>query len=179
MDNPLSAYIKGGSDLTEKKKIGIFAGSFDPMTLGHLDLIKRSSRLFDEVIVLIAINTSKVALFSARERLKLVEASIEDISNATVDILEDGLVATYFSEKNATAMIRGVRNTIDFEYESGIAIANHLQNPDLETVTLFADEKYRHLSSSLIKEIARFNGDISQMVPERVAEAMQLKFANK
>lgn len=176
MDKPLSVYIKGGSDLTAKAKIGIFAGSFDPMTLGHLDLIERSSRLFDEVIVLIAINTSKVALFNTKERLELVETSISHLENVTVDILEDGLVATYFSEKEATAMIRGVRNTIDFEYESGIAIANHLQNPDIETVTLFADEKYRHLSSSLIKEIARFDGDISKMVPENVAEAMQGKY---
>lgn len=176
MGKHLSAYIKGGSDLTAKAKIGIFAGSFDPMTLGHLDLIERSSRLFDEVIVLIAINTSKVALFTAKERLNLVETSISHLTNVTVDILEDGLVANYFSEKNATAMIRGVRNTIDFEYESGIAIANHLQNPNLETITLFADEKYRHLSSSLIKEIARFDGDVSKMVPEKVAEAMSVKF---
>lgn len=172
----MSAYIKGGPDLTHKARIGIFAGSFDPITLGHLDLIERSSRLFDKVIVLIAVNTSKNALFTAEERLDLVETSISDLKNVEVDILEDGLVATYFSEKKATAMIRGVRNTIDFEYESGIAIANHLQNPDLETVSLFSDEKYRHLSSSLIKEIARFNGDVTKMVPAKVAEAMSHKF---
>uniref|UniRef100_UPI0035A13317 pantetheine-phosphate adenylyltransferase n=1 Tax=Jeotgalibaca porci TaxID=1868793 RepID=UPI0035A13317 len=162
--------------MTHHDKIGIFAGSFDPITLGHLDLIERSSRLFDKVIVLIAINTSKVALFTAEERLNLVQTSISALKNVEVDILEDGLVATYFAEKKATAMIRGLRNTIDFEYESGIAIANHLQNPDLETVTLFADEKYRHLSSSLIKEIARFNGDVSKMVPAKVAEAMSHKY---
>lgn len=163
--------------MTNNARIGIFAGSFDPMTLGHLDLITRSSRLFDEVIILIAINTSKQALFTADERLQLVEESIKDLNNVRVDILRDGLVANYFAEKNATAMIRGVRNTIDFEYESGIAIANHLQNPNLETVTLFADEKYRHLSSSLIKEIARFDGNISQMVPKHVADAMHNKLS--
>lgn len=176
MDKHLSVYIKGGLDLTHNDKIGIFAGSFDPITLGHLDLIERSSRLFDKVIVLIAINTSKVALFTAEERLNLVQTSISALKNVQVDILEDGLVATYFAEKKATTMIRGLRNTIDFEYENGIAIANHLQNPDLETVTLFADEKYRHLSSSLIKEIARFNGDVSKMVPATVAEAMSHKY---
>ncbi len=176
MDKPLSAYIRGGPHLVNNPKIGIFAGSFDPLTLGHLDLIERSSRLFDEVIVLIAINTSKVALFTADERLKLVESSISHLANVKVDTLKNGLVANYFSEKNATAMIRGVRNTIDFEYESGIAIANHLQNSNLETVALFANEKYRHLSSSLIKEIAKFDGNISQMVPEEVAIAIQEKF---
>ncbi|UUX34289.1 pantetheine-phosphate adenylyltransferase [Fundicoccus culcitae] len=162
--------------MNNKTRIGIFAGSFDPLTNGHFDLIKRSSKIFDQVIVLIAVNTSKTALFTALERFALIEAVIKDIANVKVDVLEDDLVANYFKKVNGTAMIRGLRNSQDYEYESNIDIINKKQNDELDTVLLYADNQYRYLSSSLIKEIATFHGDISEMVPEEVEQAMKVKY---
>lgn len=158
------------------KKIGIFAGSFDPLTNGHLNLINRSSKIFDQVIVLIAVNTSKVALFTADERLELIQSVTQDIENVKVETLKDDLVANYFEKVNGTAMIRGLRNTQDYDYENNIDIINKKQNENLETVLLYADNQYRYLSSSLIKEIATFHGDISDMVPKQIETAMKKKY---
>ncbi len=158
------------------KKIGLYAGSFDPITNGHLDIIQRSSKLFDELIVLIAINTAKKHLFTEQERLSLVSEAVSGIDNIRVEILRDGLVANYAKEQNVTAMIRGVRNTTDFDYEFTIASANRTQNSELETVVLYSSDAYRYLSSSIIKEIAYYHGDISTMVPANVAEAMHEKY---
>lgn len=162
--------------MSENKKIGIYAGSFDPLTLGHLDIIERSSKMFDEVIVLLAVNTSKKYLFSEAERLYLAKEVTAHLPNVKIDVLKNGLVADYYRQRQAAAMIRGVRTTFDFDYESNIAVVNRKQNPELDTVVLFADERYRYLSSSIIKEIATFKGDITEMVPPQVAEAMQGKY---
>lgn len=159
------------------KRIGIFAGSFDPLTNGHIDLLERSSVIFDEVILLIAVNTSKKTWFTPKERVMLAKKITEGKPKVRVDMLKDGLIATYFKDVNATAMIRGVRNGNDFEYESAIASANEKQYNGIETVIFLASESYRYLSSSLIKEIAYFNGDISDMVPREVEEAMKEKIA--
>lgn len=158
--------------MSNKKRIGIFAGTFDPLTKGHLNLIERSSKLFDEVIVVIAVNTSKKTLFTVDERIELVNESVAQFENVSVDMLEDGLIAHYFEEKKATALIRGLRNTIDMDYEFAIASANARQVEDLETVILYAADQYRYLSSTLIKEIAFFDGNISDMVPENVEKAI-------
>lgn len=158
--------------MANHSRIGIFAGTFDPLTKGHLDLIDRSSKLFDEVIVVIAFNTSKKTLFTVEERISLVEESIAHLDNVFVDTLKDGLIANYFKEKNATALIRGLRNSIDMDYEFAIASANARQVKGLETVILYAADQYRYLSSSLIKEIAYFDGNISDMVPENVEKAI-------
>lgn len=162
--------------MSQSKKIGIYAGSFDPLTLGHLDIIERSSKMFDEIIVLLAINTSKKYLFSEVERLALAKEVTSHLPNVSIEVLKNGLVANYYKEKQAAALIRGVRTTFDFDYESNIAVVNRKQNPELDTIVLFADERYRYLSSSIIKEIATFKGDISEMVPSQVAEAMKSKY---
>lgn len=158
-----------------EKKIGIFAGSFDPLTNGHVDLLQRSSEIFDEVILLIAVNTSKKTWFTPQERVELAEKVTRDMPKVRVDMLKDGLIATYFKDAQATAMVRGVRNGNDFEYESAIASANEKQYAGFETVIFLASENYRYLSSSLIKEIGYFDGDISEMVPKQVEEAMHEK----
>lgn len=165
--------------LSKHPNIGIFAGTFDPLTKGHLNLIERSSKLFDEVIVVIAINTSKQTLFTVEERIQLIEESVASIDNVTVDTLKDGLIAHYYEEKNASALIRGLRNSIDVEYEYAIASANARQVEGLETIILYAADQYRYLSSSLIKEIAFFNGDISDMVPPNVERALHEKIQAK
>ncbi|MBG9984606.1 pantetheine-phosphate adenylyltransferase [Aerococcaceae bacterium DSM 111022] len=159
-----------------KKTIGLFAGSFDPISNGHIDLIERGSRLFNEFIVLIAINYSKKHIFTEEERLALVKESVSHLDNVRVDVLHDGLAATYAKENEVTAMVRGIRNTTDFDYEFTIASANQTQNKDLETVILYSTDEYRYLSSSIIKEIAHYNGDISTMVPPNVEKAMKEKY---
>lgn len=159
----------------KQEKVAIFPGSFDPLTFGHLHLIERSSRLFDKVIVLIATNTSKQYCFTVAERHQQIERAIAHLSNVTVEILADQLVAHYAQERHISILVRGVRNTIDFEYEQAIATANQQQYDKLETVLLYADAPYQHLSSSLIKEVARFGGNLEKMVPAEIAEAMQIK----
>ncbi|MBG9988874.1 pantetheine-phosphate adenylyltransferase [Aerococcaceae bacterium DSM 111176] len=159
-----------------KKTIGLFAGSFDPITNGHVDLIERGSRLFNEFIVLIAINYSKKHVFNEEERIALVKESVAHLDNVRVDVLRDGLTATYAKENGVTAMVRGIRNTTDFDYEFTIASANRTQNKELDTVILYSADEYRYLSSSIIKEIAHYKGDISTMVPPHVEIAMKEKY---
>ncbi|SDI42637.1 pantetheine-phosphate adenylyltransferase [Dolosicoccus paucivorans] len=161
------------------KRIGIFPGSFDPITYGHLDLIERSTQLFDEVIVLVAMNTSKSHLFSPQERIQLVKQAVSKFDKVRVEQLRDELVAEYYQEVQAVALIRGLRNTIDFEYEYNIHSLNQGQYQDLETVLLYAKEPYRAISSSMIKEIAQFNGDVSSYVPMEVERAMKDKWNNQ
>lgn len=160
-------------------KIGIYPGTFDPLTLGHLNIIERASRIFDELIVLLAVNTSKKTLFTAAERMALIEANLTELPNVRVDILKDGLVAEYFKKLDATALVRGLRNSTDFDYEFSIASGNALQGDDIETVILYAADEFRFMSSSLIKEIAYFQGDISKMVPVNVEKSMIEKYAKK
>lgn len=168
-------YIRKVKAIMTKKKIGIYAGSFDPLTHGHIDIIRRASKIFDELIVLIAINTSKKTWFTAEERVLLTQQAVDQISNVRVDTLRNGLIANYYHRVGASALVRGIRNSTDFEYEYGIASANKKQCANLDTVVLFASDQYRYLSSSLIKEIAYFDGDITDMVPENVNQAMQIR----
>lgn len=160
-----------------KERMGVFGGSFDPLTYGHLDLIQRSTKLFDQVVVLIAVNTSKKSLFTLDERKQLIETAVKDLPNVRIESMEDGLIAHYYKDLGAVSLIRGVRSAQDFDYEASLATLNKSQYEELETIFLLANEKYRHLSSSLIKEIAHFEGDISKMVPLNVAQAMKDKLS--
>lgn len=162
--------------MDHQPKIALFPGTFDPLTLGHLNIIDRVSRLFDEVIVLVAVNTSKKHLFNVDERIRLIHENIKDYNNVRIDTLTDGLVATYYQQHHASTIVRGVRNSTDFDYEFTIASGNARQGKDIETMILYAADEYRFLSSSLIKEIAYFKGDIHDMVPENVRIAMEQKF---
>lgn len=157
-------------------KKALFPGSFDPLTNGHVDTIQRAAKLFDEVIIAVLTNTSKVSLFNSNEKIDLIEKSLQHIENIQVISHVGGLTIDLAKDLEITAMIRGMRNTLDFEYETNIALMNKQLNEEIETVILLADEKYRFLSSSLIKEVARFGGDISAFVPKVVNEAIKEKY---
>ena len=161
------------------KRIALFPGSFDPLTNGHIDTILRGTRVFDEVVVAISTNISKKSLFNGEERVALAQAVLGREANVRVVAHSGGLTVDMAREMGATALLRGVRNVKDFEYEESIAMMNRLQFPELETVILMASEQYRFLSSSLIKEVAMFGGDISALVPPEINEAIIEKYKEK
>lgn len=156
----------------------IYAGSFDPFTMGHLNILERASKMFEEIIVAIGTNTSKRALFTPEEKLEMITEVIEEsaLTNVRVILHTDGLTVDLAREEKATVMLRGIRSVTDMEYEMNIASMNKTQAPDIESVFLMADEQYRFVSSSLIKEIAQFDGDVSRMVPKTIAEKMKEKY---
>ena len=149
--------------------IAIYPGSFDPITNGHLDMIIRSSKLFDKVIVLIANNPNKVCRFSLTSRVRMIKEATKDISNVEVDSF-DGLTVNYAKEHNAKAIIRGLRVVSDFEYEWSYAAANEFINKDIEMVFLMAHKELTFISSSTIDEFYRSGVDISSLVPSIVIE---------
>ena len=149
--------------------IAIYPGSFDPITNGHLDMIIRSSKLFDKVIVLIANNPNKVCRFSLTSRVRMIKEATKDISNVEVDSF-DGLTVNYAKEYNAKAIIRGLRVVSDFEYEWSYAAANEFINKDIEMVFLMAHKELTFISSSTIDELYRSGVDISSLVPSIVIE---------
>jgi pantetheine-phosphate adenylyltransferase len=153
----------------------IYPGSFDPVTNGHLDVIERARKLFDEVIVAVAHNDEKQALFSLEDRLELLKASIEKIDNIRITQF-DGLLVEFAAAQNASAVVRGLRAVSDFEFEFQMALMNRKLNSDVETIFLMPKEEYTYLSSRIIKEIARLGGDVSSFVPPMVAKALASKF---
>lgn len=159
------------------KKV-IYAGTFDPITNGHLDLIRRAKNLFDELIVAIASKPEKETLFSAADRMKMVQESIRGMKGVRTELFS-GLLANFVSRAKAVAIIRGLRAVSDFEYEFQMALMNRKLAPRIETVFLMPSEKYTYLSSTLIKEIARNKGEISNFVPDIVAKNLKRKFGVK
>ncbi len=152
----------------------VFPGSFDPLTMGHLNLIKRASRLFDELIVTVGTNISKRSVFTPDERVALIQKSVADLPNVTVRT-EGGLTVDFVKSVNASVILRGLRNSKDYEYEAGIAQMNHYLDNGIETLFLLTDAKYAFISSSLLKEVLHFGGDISELVPPAVATALAEK----
>jgi pantetheine-phosphate adenylyltransferase len=152
----------------------IYPGSFDPVTNGHLDVIERARKLFDEVIVAVAYNDQKQPMFSLEERLELLRATIGDADHVQVAPL-DGLLVDFAVKQNATAVIRGLRAVSDFEFEFQMALMNRKLESRVETIFLMPKEEYTYLSSRIVKEIARLGGDITSFVPARVAEAFARK----
>ena len=158
-----------------KRTKGIYPGTFDPVTYGHIDLIKRALGIFDEVVVAVARHSSeKKPLFSIRERLDLLKKATKGIPGITVDSF-DGLVVNYARKSGADAMIRGIRMLSDFEYEFQMALTNRKLAGDIETIFLMPHESYAYLSSKLIKEVASLDGDISSFAPDFVVRAVQKK----
>ncbi|MDQ6938878.1 MAG: pantetheine-phosphate adenylyltransferase [Verrucomicrobiota bacterium] len=152
----------------------IYPGSFDPVTNGHLDVIERARKLFDEVIVAVAHNDQKQPLFSLKERLELLRATIGEADHVRVAPL-DGLLVSFAVKEKATAVIRGLRAVSDFEFEFQMALMNRKLEGSVETIFLMPKEEYTYLSSRIVKEIARLGGDIASFVPPRVAEAFAKK----
>lgn len=156
----------------------VFPGSFDPLTNGHLDLIQRASRLFDHLIVAVGNNTAKNGLFTPSQRITFIQASVREMANVTV-ALETGLTVTFMRDQGATVLVRGLRNSTDFEYEQGIAGMNRQLDDGIETVCLMADPQYQFVSSSLLREVARFGGNLDQLVPPAVKKALQQRLAGE
>jgi pantetheine-phosphate adenylyltransferase len=152
-------------------KVGLFPGSFDPLTNGHLDTITRAAKLFDEVIVGVFINTSKVGMFTPDERLKLVQDATNHLPNVTVIARDTELTVNIARDLNVDFLIRGIRNAKDYEYERDIARLNHELSPNIETVFFLSDARFEHTSSSMLKEIHAFGGDISAFLPANVYQA--------
>lgn len=159
-------------------KIAIYPGSFDPVTNGHIDLLKRGLKLFDKVVVAILHNPNKRFLFSVEERMDLLNQSLDGYKNVEVDTFE-GLLVDYAAEKGANAILRGMRATSDFDYEFQLALMNRRLNRDIQTVFLMTGLSWIFTSSSIIKEAAHFGGDIKGMVPPVVFKKLKEKFNNK
>ncbi|MFD1849164.1 pantetheine-phosphate adenylyltransferase [Oceanobacillus bengalensis] len=155
--------------------LAICPGSFDPITNGHLDIITRASNIFDNVIVAVFNNQAKSPLFTVEERMRLLKEATKDLPNITIDS-SDHLLMDYAKEKNASAVVRGLRAISDFEYEMQITSMNRKLNPEIETIFMMTNNQYSFLSSSMIKEAAKYNGDISGLVPEFVEQALKKKF---
>ena len=158
-------------------KRAIYPGSFDPLTLGHMDIIGRSARIVDELVVGVLNNSAKNSLFSLEERVSMIKEMTADIPNLSVASF-DGLLVDYMKEINATIIVRGLRAVTDFEYELQIAQTNHVENPDVETIFLTTSLQYSYLSSTIVKEFASYGGDISKFVPERFIDRIYQKYGH-
>lgn len=156
-------------------KIAIYPGSFDPITNGHIDVIERAAKVFDKVYVVIGINSKKSSLFTQEERLEMVQTSLSHVQSVEV-AFHDGLIVDYAVSVEATAIIRGLRSVTDFEFEMQIALMNRKMQPELQTVFLMPHEKYTYLSSSIIREIARYKQNVSEFVPKVVEQKLKEKF---
>lgn len=154
--------------------IAVYPGSFDPITMGHVDLINRMARLYDEVIVLVAQSSQKSSLFTAEERKELIMKTMGHLKNVRVDIF-DGLTVEYMKKANARVIVRGLRAVVDFEYEMTMANINKKLDPNIETMLVFASPEFYYISSRGVKELAINGGSLKDLVPDVVIEAMAQK----
>ena len=156
-------------------KRAIYPGSFDPVTNGHVDIILRSSKIVDRLIVGVLNNSAKKSLFSVEERVSMLKELTKDLPNVEVTSF-DGLLVDYMREIDASIIVRGLRAVTDFEYELQIAQTNHIENTDIETIFLTTNLQYSYLSSTIVKEFASYGGDISKFVPEQFVDRIYDKY---
>jgi len=159
-------------------RIAVYPGSFDPVTNGHMDVITRSSKIFDKVIVAVVKNRSKTPLFTVEERVKLLEKAVKGLPNVEVDHFE-GLLVDFIRKKNAQVIVKGLRAISDFEYEFQMALMNRKLAPEVETVFMMTNHRYSYLSSSIVKEVGSLGGCIKDLVPEAVLSDIIKKLRNK
>jgi pantetheine-phosphate adenylyltransferase len=157
------------------KNIAVYAGTFDPITFGHMDLIDRAAKIFNQVIVGIAANLTKKPLFSLDERVNLTSIILKDYKNVTVHGF-DSLLLEFAKQHEANVILRGLRAVADFDYEFQLASMNRFMNPGIESMFLMPAEKYMYISSSIVREIAMLKGDVSGFVPPLIVQALQKKF---
>jgi len=162
----------------KKKKIAVYPGSFDPVTNGHIDVIKRAIQLFDQVIVAVIDNANKNVLFSVEERMEMLRAVTRGLSGVVVSHF-DGLLVDYVRKKRAKVIIRGLRAVSDFEYEFQMALTNRKLAPDIETVFLMPAESYTYLSSSIVKEVVSLKGNVKGLVPRQIEARLRRKLLTK
>lgn len=156
------------------KGIAVYPGSFDPITMGHVDIINRIAAVYDQVIVLVAQSSQKQSMFTAEERKLLIEKSLPNVKNLKVDIFE-GLTVEYMKKAKAQIIVRGLRAVVDFEYEMTMANMNKKLAPEIETLLVFASPEYYYISSRGVKEVALNGGDLKGLVPDIVIEALEKK----
>ncbi len=157
--------------------IAVCPGSFDPVTLGHIDIIQRGANVFDKVIVAVLNNESKLPLFTVQERVELLKEATKDMPKVEVDSF-DGLLIDYVHRTQAKTILRGLRAVSDFEYEMQAASINRKLDENIETLFMMTNNQYSFLSSSIVKEVAKYSADVSDLVPECVEEALKMKFEN-
>lgn len=157
-----------------KKNIALCPGSFDPPTLGHLNIIERGTKLFDKIIVAVAINTSKKSAFTPEERVEMLKTLFKGRKNIEVDTFA-GLLVNYARKKKARTILRGLRTVQDYEYEFQMALANQKMAPDIETIFMMTESNYSHISSSIIKEVLYFGGSGKGMIPPLVEKKLKEK----
>ena len=159
-------------------KIGIYPGTFDPMTSGHMDIVKRSLRIVDNLVIAVANNINKDSLFSVQERINIIKSDITSLNelNSKINVMElSGLLTTFAKDQNATCIIRGLRAVSDFEYEFQMTGMNYQLNPDIETIFLMTSEKNSFISSNFVKEVHKLGGDVSKFVSKNTLEQLNKK----
>ncbi|MFQ5707244.1 MAG: pantetheine-phosphate adenylyltransferase [bacterium] len=164
--------------MSKNNKIAIYPGTFDPITNGHLDIIQRAVNLFDVVIVAVTTNPAKAPLFSVQERVNMIRHETSHLDNVEVENFK-GLLMDYAVKKRAEAVVRGLRAISDFEYEFQMALVNRRLAKDIVTVFLMPNEKYTYLNSTIVKEVAKFHGDVSSFVPAEVHRRLKEKFRSE
>lgn len=156
-------------------RIAVYPGSFDPITNGHLDIIKRASRIYDKLIVGVLDNNNKNPVFTAEERCRMIKDVTSDIENVDCDLFS-GLLVDFAKQNNASVIVKGLRTVADFEYEFQMALLNKALNPEFETVFLMTDTKYSYISSSMVKEVAKYHGRLEGLIPVSILNKVKEKY---
>lgn len=159
-------------------KIAVYPGSFDPITLGHLNIIKRAARIFDKIYVCVMKNSEKNPLFTREERVELIKRTVKNFPNVEVETAE-GLLVKYAKDRGATVIVKGLRAVSDFDWEFQMALANRKIDPGIDTLFLASSEKYTYLSSTVVKEMAKYSADLREFVPREIIEDVVNKTKSK